>query len=250
MVAARLLSLQETLSVDVIMRSVRVLYRSLFAALLLTLLTVIGVVSAAEPASPKRSAAEAVARFSTGWKSHAGYMRPAEDNGWKVRMEAFQTLVRQGRESVPVLTEALRSLRDDDRVFAAQALALLADSSSRPVLEAALEDPHPAVRLYAIDALSMLRRMQETDRFRALRDDDESRDVRSHMRFALDRDKDPRPQAIQEQLLAYDLSRMGSAHLGEPAPDFTLSDPLGKTYRLSQFRGKQAVVLVFVYGDT
>lgn len=232
------------------MRSVRALSRSESTALLWTLLTVVGVVSAAEPASPKRFAAEAMARFSTGWKAHAGYMRPAEDNGWKVRMEAFQTLVRQGRASVPRLTEALGSPRDDDRVFAAQALALLADSSSRPVLEAALEDPHPAVRMYAIDALSMLGRMQETDRFRALRDDDENRDVRSHMRFALERDEDPRPRAIQEQLLAYDLSQVGSARLGEPAPDFTLSDPLGKTYRLSRFRGRQAVVLVFVYGDT
>ena len=109
------------------MRNVRVLYRSVSAALLWALLSVVGVVSAAEPASPKRTAAEAMARFSTGWKAHAGYMRPAEDNGWKVRMEACQTLVRQGRESVPRLTEALRSPRDDDRVFAAQALALLAD---------------------------------------------------------------------------------------------------------------------------
>jgi hypothetical protein len=36
--------------------------------------------------------------------------------------------------------------------------------------------------------------------------------------------------------------------LGKPAPDFTLADASGKPWHLRQFRGKQAVVLIFVMG--
>jgi peroxiredoxin len=44
----------------------------------------------------------------------------------------------------------------------------------------------------------------------------------------------------------YDLARMDSAHLGKPAPDFTLADASGKTWHLRDFRGKKTVVLVFL----
>jgi peroxiredoxin len=40
------------------------------------------------------------------------------------------------------------------------------------------------------------------------------------------------------------------ARIGKPAPDFHLKSVDGKEIHLSQFRGKQAVVLVFIYGDT
>jgi peroxiredoxin len=33
------------------------------------------------------------------------------------------------------------------------------------------------------------------------------------------------------------------------APDFTLADATGKTYRLSQFRGKNTVVVRFILFD-
>lgn len=35
---------------------------------------------------------------------------------------------------------------------------------------------------------------------------------------------------------------------GELAPDFELSDITGKSYRFSDFRGKQVVVLAFLRG--
>jgi len=37
--------------------------------------------------------------------------------------------------------------------------------------------------------------------------------------------------------------------IGEPAPDFTLSDQEGRLVRLSDFRGKQPVALIFYPGD-
>ena len=43
---------------------------------------------------------------------------------------------------------------------------------------------------------------------------------------------------------------MNSAVIGKPAPDIAMPTFGGETIRLSDFRGKKAVVLVFIYGDT
>jgi len=48
-----------------------------------------------------------------------------------------------------------------------------------------------------------------------------------------------------EGLTPTDLERI---KVGEPAPDFTLEDENGTPVTLSQFRGKQVVILVFYRG--
>lgn len=35
---------------------------------------------------------------------------------------------------------------------------------------------------------------------------------------------------------------------GQTAPDFALNDTTGKTFRLSEFRGKKVIVLAFLRG--
>jgi hypothetical protein len=53
------------------------------------------------------------------------------------------------------------------------------------------------------------------------------------------------PADVTKALVNFDLKRIDIARLGQLAPDFALSDPTGNAYRLSQFRGKKAVVLIF-----
>ena len=75
-------------------------------------------------------------------------------------------------------------------------------------------------------------------------------DVRKHMDYALERNKDPLHKEVARSLRDWDPATMDTARVGQPAPDFELSTISGQRTRLSQFRGKRPVVLVFIYGDT
>jgi hypothetical protein len=111
-------------------------------------------------------------------------------------------------------------------------LGYIADPSARAALEAAAKDKNEIVQLFAGPALARLDRLEanpETSFARA---------------WNAKPDSDPVRRALRE----YDLSRMDSAQLGKPAPDFALADTNGKTWRLSELKGKKTVVLVFRIG--
>jgi len=191
-----------------------------------------------ERAAAAKEARQIVARFDKG------------DPGWKVRMEALVRLARIGPAAVPVLSEVLHKGSPSTRELAAQALVLFADPSTRSGLERALADPKPGVRLYAIQALSMLGKLPRTERYeQILRNDPAVWGVRPMMAAALDREDRPNAAQLRKLLAGYDLRQMDSARPGEMAPDFTLTDISGKKYRLSQFRGKKTVVLRFILFD-
>src|SRR5262249_33584544 len=154
-----------------------------------------------------------------------------------------------GPAAAPLLIEALKDTKPATREFAAQALVLFADSTAKPALERALADPKPGVRLYAIQALSMLGPLPRTkDNVRILTKDPSIYGVRPMMAAALERADRPNQAQMRKTLAAYDLRNLDSARLGQTAPDFTLTDHTGKTYRLSHFRGK-TVVLRFILFD-
>ncbi len=199
---------------------------------------------------PPTDPADIIRTFEKAWIVPKGYMRPLDDAGWKARMAAFQMLAVCGEKAIPALTEALTTGEPETRVFAAQALGLMADPKAKPALEAALKDKTPAVRLYALDALSMFGKLTPTEELKAMKEKDANRDVKAHVGFALDRDDKPNPVALRKMLAGYDLARMNTAVVGKAAPEFELTDATGKTYKLTDFKGKKAVVLVFVYGDT
>ena len=177
------------------------------------------------------------------------YMRPLGDEGWKVRMRALQGVVGQGKEAIPTLLEALKDKDVLRRIFAAQALGYLApDVPTEPLLEAAKNDPDAAVRLYAVDALGM--KGDKTVDFDALMSAERGGDVRKHLNYAKERKGERVEAAVIKRLTDWNPATMDSAILGKLAPDFELKAATGETVKLSSYRGKSAVVLVFVYGDT
>src|SRR5262245_51406236 len=189
------------------------------------------------PATASQVAREVLARFDKG------------DPGWRARMEGLIRLEKAGPGVTGALTEALTRGSPSTRSFAAQALVLFAGAAQRPALEQALKDPDAGVRLYAIQALSTLGRLPRTEQNERIRTTDPSKwGVRPMMTAALERDR-PDQAALRKALADYDLLALASARVGETAPDFTLTDFAGKNYRLSQFRGKQTVVLRFILFD-
>src|SRR5262249_4132604 len=123
-----------------------------------------------------------------------------------------------------------------------------------PALEKALEDPEQAVRSQAVLALRMLGPLKLTGRQRQLIEHSNFH-VRAHLEYSLEREDTPNPTALRKALQDYDPVRIDTARVGQPAPDFSLSDISGKDYCLSQFRegkdvgGRKAVVLLFLVVD-
>ena len=212
--------------------------------------------STANPTLPT----ELLRGFNTGWdeslwqqkfRGKDGYMRAHDDRGWPLRMRTLQQLVGHGQEAVPVLLKSLKSGSTPERILAAQTLGYLAPwVPAEPLIEAAKSDADPAVRLYAVDALGMTGRDESIVNWNALRDAESNRDVKKHIDYAVERSGKSLDAGIVRQLTEWDAKTMNSAKLGKPAPDFTLTAATGETVRLSDFRGKKAVVLVFIYGDT
>lgn len=204
---------------------------------------------------------EWIARFTQQWdnsvwgnrprKEGRGYMLPADSNLWKLRMETMRALVASGPDAVEPLLEALRSQDVATRILAAQTLGFLGKHvPSKPLVKALREDPEASVRLYAADALGMIGGADVRESLESLKETEKNKDVRKHIMYALGRKNRDGAAAAADRLAAWDISKMDTAHVGRMAPDFELASVNGKRYRLSSFRGKKAVVLVFIYGDT
>jgi len=211
-------------------------------------------------AEPQPAPREWLNRFSQHWRdddwqnkrrfSRAGYMRPLDDEGWKARMLAMQGCVQHGGASVAVLLDGLRSGDAPERIFAAQTLGFLGpDVPTEPLVVALQADADPAVRLYLVDTLGMLGKGAEVNWAEFL-ESESNRDVKRHVGYLRERNGKPLDARAVEKLTKWDSRQIDTARIGRAAPDFTLMSLQGDKVRLSDFRGKKAVVLVFIYGDT
>lgn len=179
------------------------------------------------------------------------YMRTLDDSGWKARMLAMQALVEGGAESIPVLESALSGDDDGLAIFAAQTLGYLHDSAPKTaLLEQLRTHKIPAVRLYAADALGMKGDAKLEPVLASALESEKQGDVKKHLGYAIERGTAAVDPSVIETLKNWDAKTIDSAEIGKPAPDFELKALGGETVRLSDFKGKSAVVLIFIYGDT
>ncbi len=231
--------------------------RSLLISSLMILVALTGEVVAADKSS--KTPAEILKEFADSWKDsdwqpknfRGGYMRPLDDAGWKARMLALQQLVQHGKIAVPTLTKTLKTGSAPERILAAQALGYLAPHAPLEAMQAAAKnDRDTAVRLYAVDSLGMQGKPAAKVNWDMLTQRERSRDVRSHVGYAKERKAAAVKKSVVDTLTQWDPKTLDSAVVGKPAPAFTLQSADGKTVSLKDYRGKKAVVLVFIYGDT
>lgn len=229
------------------------MHTSRLLPLLLLAISVSGVESA------ERSPAEWLSWFAEQWdesswtagNQRGRYMRPLDDTGWKARMKTLQGLVSAGQESIPALQQALESEHTSTRILAAQTLGYLAPGASKDVMLRRLSvEKDAATRLYLVDSISMQGGASSRDELSSWRKRESNGDVKRHVGYALERGGEGLDGSISATLLGWKRETMAASKLGAPAPDFVLQTVSGKSVRLSDYRGKRAVVLVFVYGDT
>lgn len=175
-----------------------------------------------------------------------------DDADWRVRLLAIRDLVRLLPDSA---VEVADGLSDDDphvRQIAAAALGIAREESAvSPLKNSLAEDDDPLVRSQAAMSLGQMESQGSLDLLRERRKSDPSRDVRHQCELAIDQIQ-KRLGATQEQWEAFrtlDATTFETVQVGQPAPDFSLADPDGNQWRLKQSRGKDWVVLIWIFAD-
>lgn len=183
-----------------------------------------------------------------------------DDPGWKIRTLALRDLARLGPEAESGIRERLFHENLHVRYIAAAALGIRAEKSAVGDLARVLQaDPEMLVRSQAAIALRQIGRRSGD---RAAGDpvvvsaldaalEDKEEDVRHQARLALEsiRTEIGPDEKLRDAFASLDEDTFETAAVGEPAPDFALPDTRGRDWKLSDFRGRQPVVLVWIFAD-
>ncbi len=205
-------------------------------------------------ASEASDAKELLDRFSSvDWSKHeVGQNKDLSDNAWKVRIEVENELIALGDSAVTTLIEACQDTNQHVRLLAAYVLGTLNHRSAAPaLLKIAESDSYAPARLMAIEALGRLGISEALDIVKAATEDNNGY-IRAASKWVLPRVEKGEGVGNSLRHIAmstYDKSKVASAVVGKPAPDFALPDDKGETVKLSDFRGKKNVVMIFLLAD-
>jgi alkyl hydroperoxide reductase subunit AhpC len=174
------------------------------------------------------------------------------DTDWLVRTLAVRDLVRLAAPAIPALRSALNDTNRHVRHVAVMALGLLQATNAAPALEKALkQDRNSVVRSQAAIALGHIGPPACVATLRSAQRDDPARDVQHQAEvaaYAVERGIRPTPELAQAWA-TLDESKFGRVQVGQPARDFQLADTEGKPWRLSDFRGRKPVLLIWIFAD-
>jgi len=174
------------------------------------------------------------------------------DDDWRVRLLAVRDLVRAGGSAGDKLEQGLMDDDEDVRQLCAMALGILGAKTAATKLEQVLHvDASALVRSQAATALGQMESQGSLALLRERLRGDPSRDVRHQCELAIDQIE--KGLGATEALLAtfqtLDETTFRSVQVGGPAPDFALHDTEDRVWRLSDLRGEQWLVLIWVFAD-
>lgn len=166
------------------------------------------------------------------------------DKGWQDRVALEFAVVNTA--DLPALRAALRDTNLFVRAIAARTLGIRGDKASAEALATlAASDPEYPVRIRAIESLAWLKEKPEVIE-RALKD--------SHVGVAwaaqllagqAESVTDHAAQVREAYAVGIRREEMGSAKVGQPAPDFVARTTDGNPFRLSSVLGKKPIAIYF-----
>lgn len=174
------------------------------------------------------------------------------DTDWKVRTLAVRDMVRAGKSGEGEVIKALADENPNVRHLAAVALGAQRTVAAVPELEKRLrEDAEVTVRSQAAAALGQIGEKSSLPALRAALRQEKSGDVLHQATMAIHgiETNQPATPELAKAFAGLDKKSFGIAKVGEKAPDFTLPDTAGKLWKLSDFHGKQSVLLVWIFAD-
>lgn len=197
----------------------------------------------------KRTVTVPIEQFSRAWPPmHTDYRIPG-DNSWKSYALTLRSLVAAGEEAIPAIKHELSANENRQvRAICARSLGYTRSTASVDFLIKALtKDSWPTVRLLAAESLGKIRSEKAVAALRQAEQTEENNDVKIFIKLALDREL-VMAASTRESLLEINKENIGSAVVGQPAPDFKLENSQAEKIALSQFKNTKPVVLFFLYG--
>lgn len=222
----------------------------------LLFIAVVALIIALASADEVQQARELLARFrAVDWDARAVMVKPpalTNDEQWKLRVTTEFDLVALGKPIVPTMIESLRDENRHVRALAAYVLGGMGDGhAAAPLGQTLQSDRNPTVRVYASDALGRLAAKEATPIVEQAATNEANGFVKFSAQVASRRIANGQgASGLREQFVKlYDQTKIASAVVGKPAPEFALTTNGNDVVRLSDFRGKKHVVLLFQLAD-
>ena len=170
------------------------------------------------------------------------------DKGWKERILLEHQIV--NTVDVSTLRQSLKDADPFVRAMAARALGIRSDTASADALaELAQKDPEYTVRIRAVESLGYLKLRPEVIE---LAKKDKQLGVQWTAKLAAAAMRSDQDYAVQvRKAFAVSIRReeLGSAKVGQKAPEFSAETSDGKPFQLAQVLGKKPIAIYFAAFD-
>ena len=175
-----------------------------------------------------------------------------DNEDWRIRLLGVRDLVKAGQVSMDEIIAGLKHKDKHVRQVCAMALGILsAEEGIEGLEQVALEDTITMVRSQAIISLGQIEASGSLELLNKIKEEDPSRDVVHQCELAIDQieKKMGTSKELLNAFLSLDETTFNTVQTGEEASDFELTDTEGNPWRLSDYKNKKWVVLIWVFAD-
>lgn len=174
------------------------------------------------------------------------------DEAWKVRTLAIRDLVRLGPGAASELIGGLHDENSHVRHVTVSAISILGiQSAADDLMKLLTDDPDPVIRGQAAQALGQIGSTKAVKTLEEVSEKDESMHVKHRAALAIGRIKEGAVSGPDEiaAWVSLDENKFRLAKVGQVAPDFKIKDTSGKSWRISDFKNKKTVALIWIFAD-